>query len=263
MQDIYQQLFGVHGQRAVVTGGARGLGREISQVLAAAGAQVVIVDIDDDAARQTAAAIVAQGHQARACCADLCDEAQLQQCLTEVIATHGGIDILINNAGNYPKYDFLSVTREQWESVHQLNLRASFLCMQIAIRDMLARGRGGRIVNISSVAAVHPATHANTHYAAAKAGLNALTRGAALEYSGHGITINTVMPGAIAGDTAATSNAAPSVAVTGPAADRSRWLAGRAGTAREVAAAVLFLVGPGGAYTSGQALAVDGGFLIS
>ncbi|MGH8446919.1 MAG: SDR family NAD(P)-dependent oxidoreductase [Solimonas sp.] len=265
MNPLYDTLFGLQGRRALVTGAARGLGREIARTLAGAGAQVAIADIDGEAAQATVLSLNAARPCAQAFTVDLCDEAQIASLFADVKARIGNVDVLVNCAGAYPKYDFLSVTRAQWDAVHQLNLRATFVCMQQAVAQMLEAGGGGRIINISSVASVHPATIGNAHYAAAKAGVNALTRGAALEFTGRGITVNAILPGPIAsGDEGGTAQApTDQPPVLGPAADRARWLAGRFGTPLEVAAAVLFLAGPGGAYTSGQTLAVDGGFLVS
>ncbi|MDB5972447.1 MAG: fabG [Hydrocarboniphaga sp.] len=263
MSPVLETLFGLHGKIAVITGGAGGIGREIARALAQAGAHAVIADIDTDNAESLASALRDEGLGASATRVDLNDEAQIAAMFERVRAQIGSVDILVNNAGSYPKYDFFRITREQWDAVHHLNLRASFVCMQHAIGQMLEAGHGGRVINISSVASQHPATISNMHYAAAKAGVDALTRGAALEFSGRGITVNSVLPGPIAVATAVAPTPTHSAPVTGPAADRQRWLAGRSGTPMEVAAAVLFFAGAGGAYTSGQALAVDGGFLVS
>lgn len=265
MSGYLETLFGLSGRKALVTGGAGGIGRGIARGLAAAGASVVIADRDAERASATAAALGAEGLPVRSRILDLRDEAQVASLFAALEDSGEAPDILINSAGIYPKIEFLEVTREQWDAVHGLNLRASFVCMQHAIAGMLARGQGGRVINISSVAGVHPATHANAHYSAAKAGLNALTRGAALEFTGRGITVNAILPGPIASGDAqsAAQVASDAPPVRGPAADRQRWLAGRFGTPDEVAAAVLFLAGPGGAYVSGQTLAVDGGFLVS
>lgn len=259
---LLENLFGLRGKIALITGGAGGIGREIARALAQAGAHAVLADIDLPRARAIAETLRDEGLAASALPVDLLDETQIVAMFERLRREIGSVDVLVNNAGSFPKYPFFDITREQWDQVHQLNLRASFVCMQQAIAQMLVAGRGGRVINISSVASQHPATISNMHYAAAKAGVDALTRGAALEFSGRGITVNSILPGPIAAATAM-SAAQPSAPVIGPAADRARWLAGRAGTPQEVAAAVLFFAGAGGAYTSGQTLAVDGGFLVS
>lgn len=265
MNTYLESLFGLSSRIALVTGGAGGIGRGIARALAEAGARVIIADRNADAASQLASTLSQRGLHAEARPVDLYEEAQIAALFAQLESSDASPDILVNCAGIYPKIEFLEVTREQWDAVHQLNLRGSFVCMQHAIAGMLKRGQGGRIINISSVAGVHPATFANTHYAAAKAGINALTRGAALEFTGQGITVNAILPGPIASGDAHSAAQVKSEGppVRGPAADRSRWLAGRFGTPDEVAAAVLFLAGPGGAYVSGQTLAVDGGFLVS
>lgn len=260
MNSILDTYFGLQGRTALVTGGAAGMGYGLSRALALAGAKVVIADRDAPAAEIAVAKLREAGCDACAYIIDLNNESEIGPMFEAIRASSGSVDILVNNAGNYPKYDLLQITAEQWNAVHQLNLRSLFVCMQQAIGHMLEAGRGGRIVNVSSVAAVHPATIANAHYSAAKAGVNALTRAAALEFAGKGITVNAVLPGPIANDSPRDPNAAP---VLGPAANPQRWITGRMGTIDEVAAAVLFFAGAGGAYTTGQALAVDGGFLVS
>lgn len=236
------------------------MGYGIARALALAGARLVIADRDAQAAEIAVAKLREAGCEARAYMIDLSNESEIAPMFDAARGYFGTVDILVNNAGSYPKYDFLQITAEQWNAVHQLNLRSLFVCMQQAISLMLEAERGGRIVNISSVASVHPATFGNAHYSASKAGVNALTRGAALEFAGKSITVNAILPGPIASDGPRDPTAAP---VLGPAANPQRWITGRMGTVDEVAAAVLFFVGAGGAYTTGQTLAVDGGFLVS
>ena len=260
MNSILDTFFGLRGRTALVTGGAAGMGYGIARALALAGARLVIADRDAQAAEIAVAKLREAGCEARAYMIDLSKESEIAPMFDAARGYFGTVDILVNNAGSYPKYDFLQITAEQWNAVHQLNLRSLFVCMQQAVKLMLEAGRGGRIINISSVASVHPATIANAHYSASKAGVNALTRGAALEFAGKGITVNAILPGPIASDSPRDPNAPP---VIGPAANPQRWITGRMGTIDEVAAAVLFLAGAGGAYTTGQALAVDGGFLVS
>lgn len=258
MHVALESLFGLSGKRALVTGGSRGIGREIARVLAAAGAHAVIVGRSLDTCEISARQLREEGLNVDALAADLSDETQIAALFAAVADRHGAIDILVNCAGAFPKFDFLDMTAAQWQQLQSINLRAAFVCMQRAIAQMRTQRRGGRIVNISSVSSLHPGTFGNAAYSAAKAGLNALTRAAALEFAADGITVNAVLPGPI--DSGA--RAAASIPVRGPAADRSRWLAGRPGTPGEVAAAVLFLASPGGAYVSGQTLVVDGGFLV-
>ena len=240
------------------------MGYGIANALALAGAKLVIADRDAQAAEIAVAKLREAGCHARAYIIDLNQESEIAPMFEAARAHFGSLDILVNNAGSYPKYDFLQISAEQWNAVHQLNLRSLFVCMQQAVKFMMAAGRGGRIINISSVAAVHPATFGNAHYSAAKAGVNALTRAAAMEFASHGITVNAILPGPIASDAANNAPRDPSAApVLGPAANPQRWLAGRMGTIDEVAAAVLFFAGSGGAYATGQELAIDGGFLVS
>lgn len=260
MHAAIDALYSLTGKFALVTGGSRGIGYEIARTLAAAGARVLIVGRDAAACAEAAAKLQAEHLHVIARAADLADEAQIDALFAGVHEEFGSLDILVNCAGSFPKFDFLRTTREQWDALQQINLRSAFVCMQRAIAQMCAAGRGGRIINISSVSSLHPGTYGNAAYSAAKAGLNALTRNAALEFTAQGITVNAVLPGAIA--SRAPDVPPPVEPVRGPAADPQRRLAGRLGTPAEVAAAVLFFASPGGAYTSGQTLIVDGGFLV-
>lgn len=260
-QNRLATLFGLEGRVAVVTGGAAGLGREIAQLLGDAGATVVVADRDALAAKTTCEAMNAAGLTAHALVADVMSERSVAELFDAVSQQIGSVDILVNNAGAFPKSPLTEITLEQWDQVQQLNLRGPFLCMRAAIRQMQAAGKGGRIVNVSSVASIHPATFANGAYSASKAGLNQLTRSAALDYAGAGITVNAVCPGAMR--TEGASKLAASIEMKGPALDPGRWILGRHGEAQEVAAVILYLVGPAGSYATGQTFVIDGGFLVS
>ena len=260
---ILQQLYSLDGRIALVTGAGAGLGKVIAQTLCAAGARMVIADIDHEAGERTAAELAADGHEAVAIPVDVADENSVRKLFAETDRIHGGIDILINNAGIYPKHPFFEVTAEQWDRTHHTNLRGAFFCMQQALQRMRAAGKGGRIINISSVASIHPATFGNAHYSAAKAGVNALTRGAAMEFAAEAITVNAILPGPVASEKARKTLSGEAPHPTGPAANPERWISGRMGDPVEVASAVLFLAGPSAGYVTGQTLAVDGGFMVS
>jgi NAD(P)-dependent dehydrogenase (short-subunit alcohol dehydrogenase family) len=259
-EELFAALFGLDGQTAVVTGAAAGLGREIATGLAIAGASVALADIDLEAAEIASAAVRSRGHRAQAFEADITSERSVVDLFERVSTDVGPPSILVNNAGIYPLTPLVDMTVEEWDRVQHINLRGAFLCTREAVRRMRRAGQGGRVINISSMAAVHPALDGQTHYAASKAGLVGLTMTSAHETAADGININVILPGGVLTETRATSSGDPSW--TGPAADIARFLLGPAPPWKHVVP-VLFLAGPGAAHMTGQSMIVDGGFQLS
>ena len=253
-------MFGLDGKVAVVTGAGRGLGKRIAAALASAGATVVAADRDGEGAAQTVAELAAAGHSAVALPLDVLDEESVKGLFARVEAEVGQLAILVNNVGLYPKIPFLEVTVEDWDRLHDLNLKGTFLCMREGIRVMREHG-GGRIVNISSIASVHPGMYDNATYAAAKAGVNGLTRAAALDFAADGIMVNSIAPGGITHENVQYKERDRTW--RGPQSEGGRFLLGRAADPYEIAGLVLYLAGPVGGYVSGQTIVVDGGFLVS
>lgn len=254
-------LFGLTGKLAVVTGAGAGFGAGIAGLLADAGARVVVADRDPDAARRTADEITARGGAAHARQVDVAEEPSVVGLFDAVVQDLGEVDVLVNNVGVFPKFPLTETTLDQWDHVHHVNLRSAFLCVREAAKSMIRQGRGGRIVCVSSVASLHPATHGNAVYAASKAGLNQFARGAALDLAPHGITVNAVLPGGVRTETGTRIGAEHTI--TGPATDPARFLLGWKDSTDPVAAAVLYLAAASGGHVTGHALLVDGGFLLS
>jgi len=261
MSDI-GRLLRLDGKVAVVTGAGRGIGRAVAVLFAEAGARVALCDIDGAAASAAAAAIQsATGHAV-----DIADERSVVGLFEAVHASMGGVDILVHAAAVFPKRDFLEMSAAQWDALHAVNTRGTFLVMREAIRWMKAGGHGGAIVNVSSVSGERAAVTNNSAYGASKAAVTNLTRSMAIETAGDGIRINAVLPGGVATEGAQRATAAmkeQGLAIGGPMTMPGRLPLGRIADPEEIAAACLFLAAPGASYITGQALAVDGGFLVS
>ncbi|MDD9905454.1 MAG: SDR family NAD(P)-dependent oxidoreductase [Rhodospirillaceae bacterium] len=179
---------------AVVTGAQQGIGRAAALALAETGVSVIVNYLDDpDAAKEIAAEAESRGVAATAVQGDISQREDVEALLAAADAL-GGIDILVNNAAIFPRSPVLEMTMEEWDAVIGANLRGSFLCAQAAAKRMVAAGRPGGIVSVTSRSAFTPSPR-GVHYAASKAGLIGMTRALALELAPHGIRVNAVAPG--------------------------------------------------------------------
>ncbi|OEJ35059.1 SDR family oxidoreductase [Streptomyces subrutilus] len=240
---------------AVVTGSDSGIGRAVAVRLAQAGADIGITwHRDERGARETADEVRACGRRAVVAELDLTRLPTAADVIDMLADELGGIDVLVNNAGTGTATPFVDLELDTVREVLDINLVGPLLCGQRAARRMIRQGRGGRIVNITSVHEHQPRVGA-APYCAAKGGLGLLTQVMALELAEHGITVNAVAPGEIATpmtgqeDRDVRDEARPGIP------------AGRPGDAREVAAVVAFLAGPDSSYVTGASWAVDGGML--
>ena len=260
------RLFSVKDKVAVLTDVGGGGSREVAQLLAQAGARVVIADRVHAPAKTLAAAITGAGGSAEAIDADIEDEAAVVALFQGVRRSAGRLDILVNCAGMVANQPLTETTAQQWDDMQSINLRANFLCMREAVKLMVAGGRGGRIVNITTIGAVHPVMNGNAAYGAARQGVSALSRDTALDYAADGVLVNTVLVGAVPDkvSTHPSTEAALKAGktMTGPFKGAGRNPLGF-GSMVDVAAAVLYLVSPAGRYMTGQQLVLDGGFLVS
>jgi NAD(P)-dependent dehydrogenase (short-subunit alcohol dehydrogenase family) len=256
----YEDLFGLSGAVAVVTGSSSGIGRAIALTLADAAAHTVIVGRDRAAVDQ-AVSDAADGRRLVGMTCDVIDEGQVIELFDRVEREAGTPTVLVNNAGSMPKHHLVETTVEQWDAIQAVNLRGTFLCTREAAKRMQAAGRGGRIVNISSVSSVHPSVHGNAAYAAAKGGVNAFTRAAALDLMSAGITVNAVLPGAVR--TPPTGRRLEStMPPAGPITSPGRLPCGPADP-DDIAGIVLLLAGRAGRRITAQTIIVDGGFLVT
>ena len=243
------------GQVALVTGGARRIGRAIALALAHQGATIVVnAKTSREEAEDTVREIKALGGTARAMLADVTDEVAVAGMVGAVDRDLGGVDILVNNAAVRREAAFTDISLAEWHAIMAVVLDGAFLCSRAVIPGMLAKGRGS-IVNIGGVTA-HVGATRRAHVLAAKAGLVGFTKALAVEYGHAGITVNCVVPGRIGGARSATSG--PGGAIPGG----GHPLVGREGLPEDVAAAVALLCGPGGRYITGQAIHVSGGIYL-
>ncbi|ODU06234.1 MAG: short-chain dehydrogenase [Pseudonocardia sp. SCN 72-86] len=244
------------GRRALVTGGSRGLGREIAIAFAAAGADVALVSRKLDRSADLAAELAeATGRRVTAHAAHVGDWDRLGELLDEVDEQLGPIDTLVNNAGIAPVYPSLDeVGEELFDKIVAVNLKGPFRLMAAAGKRMAARG-GGTILNISSIAAVR-SRPSELPYAAAKAGLNVLTAGFAQEY-GPTVRVNAILAGPFLTDMSTHWDPEMFAELT------RGWPIARGAQPREIIGAALYLCGPESSFTTGALLPVDGGALIT
>jgi NAD(P)-dependent dehydrogenase (short-subunit alcohol dehydrogenase family) len=242
---------------AIVTGSESGIGRAVAAALAAQGCDVGITWYRDEAGgHATAEEVRALGRRAEVRHLDLTRLPEAADVIDELAGSLGGVDVLVNDAGTGHSTPLLDLDLDTWRAVVATDLDGAFMCLQRAARRMVAAGRGGRIVNITSVHEHAPRVGAAA-YCAAKGGLGLLTRVAALELAEHGITVNAVAPGEIATPMTGQEDEDP----TAPGHDRPGVPLGRPGDAREVAAVVAFLASPEAGYVTGASWAIDGGML--
>lgn len=241
-----------NGRSAIVTGGASGIGAATARLLAARGAEVLVVDINESGARRLCEEITADGGRARAFGADLTQSPHADAAVAAAMDAFGRVDILVNSAGAGGRGASHELDDAEWRRVLTLNLDGVFYLTRAALRPMLAQG-GGSIVNLASVFG-HVGLGGRAAYAASKAGVVNLTRALALEYGRSGIRVNAVCPGVIQ---------TPLIAHNSP--DQLASLTdlhpiGRLGEALEVAQAIAFLAGDEASFITGASLMVDGGY---
>ena len=193
----FDKLLDLTGKTAIVTGGAMGIGLGIVIRLTKADANVLIADLDENAAQKSAQDLSTQGFKVKATKTDVASETDVEKMVQTAIQDFGGLDIIVNNAGIYPQMPLAKMTKEDFDRVIAVNLRGVFLCTEAASKQMISQGRGGKIINITSIDALHPSMVGLAHYDASKHGVWGFTKNAALELSQHKIWVNAIAPGGI------------------------------------------------------------------
>lgn len=255
------EVISLDGRRAVVTGGAQGLGKAIARRLSEAGATVLIGDVDRDHAQSTSEELArAYGVQVIATYMDVSDSATVLAAADLAVGTLGGIDIWVNNAGVYPSVPILETTDDIWDRVMDVNLRGLFVGSREAARRMIAAASGGVIVNVASLAGFSGVAPGLAAYAASKHGVRGITRQMALELAAHGIRVLAVAPShARTERTAAAIAIDPDLLTKIPSLSTSRL--GRVGVPDDIGRVVLFCASDMSIFMTGTTLLVDAGEL--
>jgi NAD(P)-dependent dehydrogenase (short-subunit alcohol dehydrogenase family) len=247
------------GKVAIVTGAGMGMGAATARVFAGYGAKVIVSDINEAAGLETLESIRSAGGTADFMLCDVAEEAQVEALVAKTVATFGRLDAAVNNAAITP--DVLPIAEadmDVWDRVIRIDLRSVMLCMKYEIRQFLAQGSAGAIVNVGSVSSFRPQP-ANSAYVAAKHGVIGLTKTGSLEYAGKNIRVNAVLPGAI--DTPMLRHALVQNNFTEEDFAPALSLFNRFGKPEEVAEASAWLCSDAASYVTGHSLGVEGGYL--
>lgn len=255
------------GKVAIVTGAGQGMGRAIAIRLASEGASVVASDIDGKSAEDTRIAIEDLGHQAISLQVDIGDMDEIDGLAEQTLDAFKHIDILVNNAGVTRHANIMDLTPDDWDRIHRVNARGTFFCLQRIARELIRAERGGRIINIASIAGKGYSGTSNAAYAASKGAVLSLTQIAAHQLGQYDINVNSVCPGRTITPMHEATMSQRSRDLGIPLSELENQRAagipiGRANEPEDIADMVAFLAGPGSRNITGQAFNVDGGLLM-
>ncbi len=263
-QESTERLLDLSGKAAIVTGAAQGIGFAIASRLAEAGASVTIADLNETKGIEAADRIAAEGLSARFAHCDVSSEPQVKAMVAAAAEAYGTLDISVSNAryvsGASPVNPVLDMEESTWTNYHDTTLKGQLLCGREAARIMVEQGRGGRIINLASVAAFRPATVGLAHHCAAKGGVVMLTKGMALDLAQYGILVNAIAPGITV--TEGSHHFWDGLTEETSALMMQRVAMNRVGFPDDIAKAALYLASDMASYVTGHVLAVDGGNLL-
>ena len=265
MNTPINKLLDLTGKMAVVTGAAMGIGRGIAVRFVEAGARVVIADLNEDAAKLTAAELnTLRADAAMAVKTDVSKSADVANLMAKTVEAFGSIDILVNDAGIYPMQPLRTMTEDDFMKIIDVNLRGAFLCTKLASEQMIKQGHGGKIINITSIDAIHPSMIGLAHYDSSKHGLWGFTKNVALELAEHKIWVNAIAPGGIATPGATPTDPKKLAAVMAMTETYLKTVPmHRMGESDDVGKVTLFLASEMSNFMTGSQIVVDGGLLLS
>lgn len=258
-----QQLFDLKGKTAIVTGGAMGIGFGIAYRLAEAGANVVIADLNEEVGNTAIKELNDKGWKVAFIKTDVADEKQVKEATDFTVSKYGGVDVLVNNAGIYPIIPVMQMSVADFEKILAVNLKSVFLFTKYVAEMMIEQGRGGKIINITSIDALHPSSVGLAVYDASKHGLWGFTKNTALELAPHNIQVNAIAPGGIA--TPGTGSGKPTTPEIEVILKKfsEKIPMKRMGDSDDIGKVALFLASDLSSYMTGSQVVVDGGVLLS
>lgn len=267
-QPPVNKLLDLSGKTAIVTGGAMGIGLGITTRLAEAGAKVMIADMDEAAGQKTAADLTKKGWQVKTLKIDVSNEEDVKHLVTETVNAFGSVDILVNDAGIYPNIPVAKMSFDQFDKILAVNLEGVYLTTKYASEQMITQGKGGKIINVTSIDAIHPSMVGLAGYDASKHGLWGFTKNAALELAQHQIWVNAIAPGGITTPgTQKMQSGAPQPQGVDPKAMIEAFMSKipmhRMGEPDDIGKVALFLASDMSSYMTGSQIVVDGGSLLS
>ncbi len=262
-----KNLLDLKGKTAIITGGAEGIGLGIASRFAEAGANVVIASRNPKEDKKAANALKSKGLNAFAVPTDVSMEDSVRNLILETVKAFGGIDILVNNAGIYPDIPLKDMKLSDFQKVIDINLNGVFLCTKYASEQMIKQNRGGKIINITSIDALHPSMVGLAHYDASKHGVWGFTKNIALELAPHKIYVNAIAPGGIVtpGVQKLQQNTMPAGVDTKVVLEAflKKIPMGRFGDPDDIGKVALFLASDMSSYMTGSQIVVDGGVLLT